>query len=59
MPPGKSRVKLPQQELGASFGYKRKTSLSPPSGGLPLHLQTGVWSFMRLNKKPFTDFFCF
>jgi len=23
------KVKLPQQELGASFGYKQKTSLSP------------------------------
>jgi len=25
-------VKLPQQELETSFGYKQKTSLSPSSG---------------------------
>ena len=37
-------VTLPRQEPGASLGYKFEPF------GLPLHLQTGVWSFMRLNK---------
>jgi len=36
-------VTLPRQEPGASLGYKFEPF------GLPLHLQTGVWSFMRLN----------
>jgi len=42
-------MKLPQQELGGFFLLQAKTELE--SFGLPLHLQTGVWSFMRLNKK--------
>ena len=37
-------VILPRQEPGASLA----TSELEPFG-LPLHLQTGVWSFMRLN----------
>jgi len=43
-------LKLPQKDLGASFGYKQENELEP--FGLPLHLQIGVWSFMRLNKNP-------
>jgi hypothetical protein len=47
-----SSVKLSRQEPGASLGYKLK--LLEPSE-LPLHLQTEVWSFMRLNKGTDSD----
>jgi len=40
-------VILPRQEPGASLA----TSKLEPFGQ-PLHLQTGVWSFFRLNNSP-------
>ena len=42
-----ARVKVPRQEPGASSASSINR-LEP--SGLPLHLQTGVWSFMRLNE---------
>jgi len=35
-------VKFPQQELGASFGYKRKTSLSPSGSRYISRQESGV-----------------
>jgi len=35
-------VKLPQQELGASFGYKRKASLSPSGCHYITRQESGV-----------------
>jgi len=38
----------PPAGAGGIFWLQAKNELEP--FGLPLHLQTGVWSFMRLNK---------
>jgi len=39
----------PPAGAGGIFWLQAKNELEP--FGLPLHLQTGVWSFMRLNKE--------
>ena len=43
------KVALPGRSRG-HLGATNPNMLKPT--GLPLHLQTGVWSFVRLNKNP-------
>jgi len=60
---GKTAVKLPQQELGASFGYKQKTSLSPSGCRYISRQESGVLcgliklfkGFSALKKKPYWE----
>jgi hypothetical protein len=45
------KVKLPQQELGASFGYKQKTSLSPSGCRYISRQESGVLCGLIKDKK--------
>jgi hypothetical protein len=46
-------VKLPQQELGASFGYKQKTSLSPSGYRYISRQESGVLCGLIIIPKNF------
>jgi len=43
-------MKLPQQELGVSFGYKRKTSLSPSGCRYTSRQESGVLCGLIIDK---------